>query len=99
MSWTIFLTPQSEKMLLNIQDKRIRQALKARALRLQENPDQQGKALTRDLDGLRSVRAIGQRYRIVYELVPTDQEVWIVAVGLRKAGDRHDVYEQARRSR
>lgn len=99
MSWAVFLTPQSEKMLLDIQDRRIRQVLKARALRLQENPDQQGKALTKDLAGLRSVRAIGQRYRIVYELVPADREVWIVAVGIRKAGDRHDVYEQTRRSR
>lgn len=86
-------------MLLDIRDRRIRQLAKARAMRLNTDPDQQGKALSGDLAGLRSVRAVGQRYRIIYELVPEDREVWIVAVGLRKAGDRDDVYEVVKRLR
>lgn len=86
-------------MLLDIRDRRIRQLAKARAMRLNTDPDQQGKALSGDLSGLRSVRAVGQRYRIIYELVPEDREGWIVAVGLRKAGDRDDVYEVVKRLR
>lgn len=39
---------------------------------------------------------MGHRYRIIYELFPEDHEVWIVAVGIRKAGDREDACEVAR---
>ena len=36
---------------------------------------QQGKPLGRNLAGYRSVRAVGQRYRIIYELDHSRQEV------------------------
>jgi mRNA interferase RelE/StbE len=86
-------------MLLRISDVRIRRKLKARAIRLNSHPDMQGKALGGVLSGLRSIRAVGQRYRIVYELFPEDREVWVLAVGIRKSGARDDVYELAKRSR
>jgi mRNA interferase RelE/StbE len=84
-------------MLLQIEDRRIRKLIMAKAMGLKTNPDLQGKPLTGDMAGLRSVRAVGQRYRIIYELFPGDHEVWIVAVGIRKAGNRDDIYELARR--
>lgn len=62
------LTTEAESLLLEVQDRRIREAIKARALRLTNSPEMQGKPLSGDLAGLRSVRAVGQRYRIVYEL-------------------------------
>jgi mRNA interferase RelE/StbE len=97
MDWTVFITDEAEEMLLSIEDRRIRKLIKARAIRLGSSPEMQGKPLGGDLAGLRSVRAVGQRYRIVYELFPENQEVWVVTVGIRKAGSRDDVYELTKR--
>ena len=97
MVWTVYFTDEATEMLLRIEDRRIRELLKARAMRLNMNPDMQGKPLAGNLAGLRSVRAVGQRYRILYELFPEDREVWVVTLGLRKAGNRDDVYELAKR--
>ena len=52
-----------------------------------------GKALRGPLKELRSVRAAGQRYRIIYKVVKEDIIVVVVAVGIRKAGDKSDIYE------
>ena len=68
MAWKIFLTREAEEMLLAIRDRRVRKVLRSRAMKLQNSPDQQGKPLVRELAGFRSVRAVGQRYRIIYEI-------------------------------
>lgn len=99
MDWGVHFTEEAAEMLLHIEDRRIRKLLKERAMRLSSHPDLQGKPLGGDLAGLRSVRAVGQRYRIVYELFPEDHEIWVVTVGLRRAGDRDDVYEVTRHLR
>jgi len=91
------LTPEAERLLQEIQDRRIRKAIKDRALRLANDPEKQGKPLSGDLAGLRSVRAVGQRYRIVYELNEAHREVWVVAVGIRRKGARDDVYERLKK--
>jgi mRNA interferase RelE/StbE len=46
----------------------------------------------------RSLRAIGQRYRIVYRVDPTALQVVIYGIGLRKDGDRDGIYERMRRA-
>lgn len=99
MVWTVYFTDEAEEMLHRAEDRRIRKLIKARAVRLSVSPDMQGKPLGGELSGLRSVRAVGQRYRIVYELFPEAGEVWVVTLGIRKAGSRDDVYEVARRLR
>lgn len=91
------MTPEAERLLQEIQDRRIRKAIKDRALRLANDPEKQGKPLSGDLAGLRSVRAVGQRYRIVYELNEAHREVWVVAVGIRRKGARDDVYERLKK--
>ncbi len=96
-AWTVFFTEEAEEMLLRIEDRRVRKIIKTRAVRLNSDPEMQGKALGGDLAGLRSVRAVGQRYRIIYEVIAEDHEVWIITLGMRKAGDRDDVYEAAKR--
>jgi mRNA interferase RelE/StbE len=97
MDWTVYFTEEAEAMLLRNEDRRVRRLLKDRAMRLRSNPEMQGKPLGGELAGLRSIRAVGQRYRIIYELFPEDHEVWVVALGIRKAGSRDDVYEVAKR--
>ena len=51
-----------------------------------------GKHLKGPLKELRSIRAAGQRYRIIYKVFQKDIIVIIVAVGIRKEGDKKDIY-------
>jgi mRNA interferase RelE/StbE len=51
-----------------------------------------GKRLKGPLKEFRSVRAAGQRYRIIYK-VQEEEIIIIVAVGIRKEGDKKDIYE------
>jgi mRNA interferase RelE/StbE len=60
---------------------------------LKEEPNLLGKQLKGPLKEFRSVRAAGQRYRIIYKVVENRIIVIIVAVGLRKDGDKKDIYE------
>jgi len=46
-----------------------------------------------------SVRAVGQRYRIVYPVERREVVVVIVAVGRRKARDKNDIYELPKKLR
>jgi hypothetical protein len=55
--WDVMITPEGEKMLLSIQDRRIRKLLKSRAMRLSTAPEKPGKPLKGELVGLRSVTA------------------------------------------
>ena len=58
--------------------------------KLKDEPEKQGKALSEELSGYRSIRAVGQRYRIIYRV---DQDrVVVVIVGRRNEGDKRDVY-------
>ena len=60
---------------------------------LGKNPSQLGKQLKGPLKELRSLRAVGQRYRVIYRILENEIVVVIVAVGLRKEGDKKDIYE------
>ena len=62
-----------------------------------EEPAKQGKALIGELGGYRSLRAVGQRYRIIYRVDADNALVLIVALGIRKAGSKKDVYALARK--
>ncbi len=62
------LTDAARDDLQAIGDTRTRQAVFSRALALDVEPLAQGKALGSDLKGFRSVRAAGQRYRILYRV-------------------------------
>ena len=54
--------------------------------------EKQGKALSEELTGYRSIRAVGQRYRIIYQIVEDKVLVVVVGIGRRKEGDKRDVY-------
>jgi mRNA interferase RelE/StbE len=97
MIWSIRLTVPVEKQLAEIRDRRIRDQIVKRINRLDHDPEKQGKLLSEDLAGYRSVRAVGERYRIIYRVEEEIIVVVVVAVGIRKAGDKKDVYELAKR--
>jgi mRNA interferase RelE/StbE len=93
VTYRIIIAPTVLKMLRAIKDRRIRSQIGDRISALCESPDQQGKALIREMEGYRSLRAADQRYRIIYRVVDDLVQVHIVAAGIRKDGNKHDVYE------
>ena len=95
--WYVDLTTLAREQLELIDDRRIREALVARIERLGEEPEKQGKALNNELKGFRSVRAMRQRYRIIYKLQEEQIIVLVVTVGIRKDGDKRDAYAMAKR--
>ncbi len=82
-------------MLTAIADRRIREKLAEVIDRLESDPELRGKPLDDDLAGYRSIRAVGQRYRIIYRVERTLVTVVVVAAGIRKAGSREDIYRVA----
>lgn len=97
MKWEIIISPLAEKLLNKIGDKRIQTSIVERIDRLTYEPDQQGKALRGELAGYRSVRATGQRYRIIYRLEAKQTIVTVVVLGIRRDGDKNDVYAIAKK--
>ena len=92
MKYKLEITPLAIDLLSKIKDKREQQGLRKRIEQLQLEPEKQGKALTGKLKGYRSLRALGQRYRIVYRVQQTKVIVTIVGVGIRKQGSKKDIY-------
>ncbi|MDD5287271.1 MAG: type II toxin-antitoxin system mRNA interferase toxin, RelE/StbE family, partial [Desulfuromonadaceae bacterium] len=97
MRWQILLTPTAMKLLSEISDRRIREKIGAVIDRLAEEPEKQGKALLGDLSGFRSIRAVGQRYRIIYMIRNDEIVVVIVSVGIRRDGAKDDIYNLAKK--
>ncbi len=97
MNYKIVIAPIALKLLRAVADKRIRRLIAGRIDQLAVEPEKQGKALTGELMGYRSLRAAGQRYRIIYKVEKTKVTVFIVALGIRKEGSKADIYELARK--
>lgn len=97
LTYQIALTPTAIKMLNGVSDRRIRAKILDVIDRLAKDPDKQGKPLTAELSGFRSIRAVGQRYRIIYKVRKEQIVVVIVAAGIRKEGHRSDIYALAKK--
>lgn len=94
--WEIQLTSTAVETIRRINDRRIQQAIRDRIRQLADEPEAQGKPLVGALSGFYRVKVL-QRYRILYTV---DQEmviVYVVATGIRKEGDKHDIYALAQR--
>lgn len=97
MRWHIKLTLPALKQLEAIKDTRVRESIGRRISALEHDPERQGKPLAAELTGYYSIRAIGQRYRILYKLEAEQVIVVVVALGMRKEGDKKDVYTLAKK--
>jgi mRNA interferase RelE/StbE len=97
MTYRIDFTPLAREMLFGVEDQRARKLLEKRIDRLADSPHLQGKALSDDLIGYRSVRAVGQRYRILYRVEKERVFVVVVALGRRREGDKKDIYQLAKK--
>jgi len=60
---------------------------------LKEELNLRGKPLKGILKEYRSIRAAGQRYRIIYKVEEDEVLVIVINIGIRKDGDKKDIYE------
>ena len=97
MPYRISLTSQAVETLQAVQDRRVRQIIARRIDDLAHEPEKQGRALLGELAGYRSVRAVSQRYRIIYLVDRERVQVLVIAMGLRREGSRGDIYALAQR--
>ena len=97
MSCQIEITPTALESLKAIADRRTRSAIVRRIDTLAEEPEKLGKPLRGWLSGFMSVRAAGQRYRIVYRVEGTGKRVLVYMAGIRREGNSRDVYALAER--
>ena len=97
MRWNIKLTMPALRQFAAIKDTRIKEQISRKINTLADNPEQQGKPLSNELAGYDSVRVVAQRYRILYRLETDQIIVVVVAMGIRKDGDKKDVYALAKK--
>lgn len=95
--YRVALRKEARTDLNEIKDQRTRRAIAASLVRLEVEPEKQGKALGGDLSGYRTVRSGGQRYRVVYSVEEVAGLVLVIVIGIRRQGSRSDAYEVARR--
>lgn len=93
----IVLEPSAISALKHIRDRRMLRQISQRIDMLTEDPEKQGKSLIGELRGYRSIRAADQRYRIIYRIEKLKVIVYIITIGLRREGDRKDIYNLARK--
>jgi len=96
VEYNIVLTPKAKEMLAGI-DRGSRRAITARIDELKTEPTKRGKALAGALKGYRTLRAVAQRYRIIYKVEDATVTVLVVTIGIRREGDRKDIYELTQR--
>jgi mRNA interferase RelE/StbE len=84
-------------MIVDVQDHRVRAKIIETINSLTSEPEKKGKRLAAELDGYHSVRAVGQRYRIIYRIDNEKVIVLVVAAGIRKKGDKKDIYTLAKK--
>ena len=97
MVYRIEITPTALEMLEAITDRRTQAAIVRRINGLAQEPRRQGKTLRGELADFLSIRAAGQRYRVVYRVEEQNERVIVYLVGIRKEGSRQDVYALAQR--
>lgn len=72
MTYRVELSEEAKADLKAVEDKRSQQAISSKIDDLKTEPEKRGKPLTDDLKGYYSVRAAGQRYRVVYRIKVTE---------------------------
>jgi len=94
--YNIKLTKIAAENIKNIESKTQKQILN-KIETLTQEPLLLGKPLKGPLKEFRSIRTAGQRYRIIYKVLEHEIIFIIIAVGIRKDGDKKDIYELMRK--
>ena len=96
MRYRILITEACLSLIEKLSDKKIQRTILDRIEQLSEEPDKQGKNLVQDLSGFRTVHAAGW-YRIIYKINKKAVIVYVLAAGIRKEGDKKDIYKIAKK--
>ena len=96
MKYRILITDTCLNLIKRIRDKKIQRTIMDRIQKLSDEPEKQGKNLVKDLSGFRSIHAAG-RYRVIYKIDNQAVNIYVIAAGVRKEGDKKDIYEIARK--
>ena len=96
MKYKILITDTCLTLIRRIRDKKIQRTILDRIQKLSDEPEKQGKKLVKDLSEFRSVHAAG-RYKIIYKIDKQMVIIYVLAAGIRKKGDKKDIYEIARK--
>ena len=96
MKYRIRITDTCLTLIENIPDKKIQGAILKRIKELAHDPEKQGKRLVKNLSGFRSMHAAG-RYRIIYKIQEKEVIIYVLAAGIRKEGDKKDIYKIAKK--
>jgi mRNA interferase RelE/StbE len=97
VTYTIEITSTALRMLKGIPDFRVREKIRNRIDGLKKDPQKQGMPLIGNLAGYRSIRAVGQRCRIIYQVKNEKVVVLVLALGIRKESDKKDIYALAKK--
>lgn len=95
MTFEVAFTDEADADLGAITDLWTRTAIIRKTFELETEPMAKGKALGADLKDYRSIRAAGQRYRIIYQVGLLEGRVTVVVIGIRREGDKRDAYRVA----
>ena len=96
MKYKVLITETCLTLIEKIADKKTRRTILNRIESLSDEPDKRGKMLVRELSGFRSIHAAG-RYRILYKVDKRTVIIYVLATGIRKQGDKKDIYKIARK--
>jgi mRNA interferase RelE/StbE len=89
----ILIAPTANAQLAGLEIK-IRRKISDKIGTLTTSPELRGKPLQASLKGYRSIKSA--RYRAIYQVPISGRVVNVVCVGIRKDGDKNDVYRVAR---
>ena len=95
MSYGIEFSPEASEQFDAIRDNRVKRKLRERITKLADDPLLQGEPLEDELKGYLSIRAVGQRYRVIYRVEEDRVIVLIFWLGMRREGSPDDVYVEA----
>ena len=96
MGYELLITDTCLALIEKISDKKIQRTILHRIEKLSDEPNKQGKMLVKELSGIRSIHAAG-RYRLIYKV---DNQTVINNIneeGIRKQGDKKDIYKIAKK--
>jgi len=96
LKYRIRITGTCLALIEKIPDKKIQRTILDRIKKLSNQPEKQGKRLVKDLTGFRSIHAAG-RYRVIYKTDKRIVTVYVLAAGIRKEGDKKDIYKIAKK--
>ncbi len=96
MKYKVLITDTCFALIKKIGDKNIQRTILERIAKLSDEPEKQGKMLVKDLSGFRSIHVAG-RYRALYKIEINTVIVYVLAAGIRKEGDKKDIYQIAKK--